>query len=294
MKKYLIILGLILTCSIQSQVVNTSVYFAPTSAEAPPAGEYCDEYQAVYDAMTTKPSEAHATAQNTFVEAAISHGYWDNFDVFYFFGQDSNSASEALINWKNPGTYNATLHTNPPAFTTLQGFASDGTSADRHVITNYNPYTDGVGYTQNNASFGAYFRVSQSINSAVIWATNDHYAILYPSNGGGDQYAYVNSQSGSSDGEAISTGLHVVARDVVDGYYGYRNGTALGSGSAQTSTGVPDGVFTLMKYLSGGSNYVNNQVSMFFAGSYLTATEVSNFFTDFETLMDALGTGVIP
>ena len=83
-------------------------------------GGYCPEYQAVYDAFTTKPSAALASLQDIMVRALIDCGAWALLDVFYNYAVHTNAAGEALINWKLPGTFDATAF-NAPTFTALEG-----------------------------------------------------------------------------------------------------------------------------------------------------------------------------
>ena len=61
---------------------------------------YCDNYQTVYDAFTTTPAKNYSGYWNTMVETIGT--YWDSLDVFYFFSAHTNTAGEALLDWKQP------------------------------------------------------------------------------------------------------------------------------------------------------------------------------------------------
>ena len=63
---------------------------------------YCDEYQAVYDAYTTKPSDAVAAIWNTCVETWVANGEWATKDVIYVYAAHTNDNGEALLDWKQP------------------------------------------------------------------------------------------------------------------------------------------------------------------------------------------------
>ena len=63
---------------------------------------YCDEYQAVYDAYTTKPSDAVATIWNTCVETWVDNGEWATKDVIQVNAAHTNTDGEALLDWKQP------------------------------------------------------------------------------------------------------------------------------------------------------------------------------------------------
>ena len=63
---------------------------------------YCDEYQAVYDAYTVKPSDAVAAIDNTMVSGLVSDGAWAKLDVVWVYASHTNGAGEALLDWKQP------------------------------------------------------------------------------------------------------------------------------------------------------------------------------------------------
>jgi hypothetical protein len=113
---------------------------------------YEDEYQAILDRATTLgyalPSDAVKLKQNTLLTSLKSTGVWSKLDVFYVFAQDGGSAFGTL-NWKNPNANQSTL-VNSPIFVSNGGFTGNGTSS--YIDTNFNPSTQGVQYTQNNAS----------------------------------------------------------------------------------------------------------------------------------------------
>ncbi len=113
---------------------------------------YETEYAAVLDRATalgySLPSESVRTKQNTLLASLKSTGVWAKLDVFYVFAQDGG-ADFGTLNWKNPNANQSTL-LNAPTFVSNGGFTGNGTSS--YIDTNFNPVTQGVQYTQNNAS----------------------------------------------------------------------------------------------------------------------------------------------
>jgi len=113
---------------------------------------YEDEYQAILDRATilgyTLPSDAVKLKQNTLLTSLKSTGVWAKLDVFYVFAQDGGSAFGTL-NWKNPNANQSTL-VNSPTFVSNGGLMGNGTSS--YIDTNFNPSTQAVQYTLNNAS----------------------------------------------------------------------------------------------------------------------------------------------
>lgn len=96
----------------------------------------------------TLPSIDQQVKQNTFLVTLKSIGVWDKLDVLYVFAQDG-SAEFATLNWKNPNA-NQAIITSAPTFVVNGGFQGNGTSS--YIDTNFNPATQGVQYTLNNAS----------------------------------------------------------------------------------------------------------------------------------------------
>lgn len=118
-------------------------------------GESFDaDYQAILDKAAspgfgyTLPSASVQAKQNALLVSMKANGVWAKLDVFYVFAQDG-SAEFATLNWKNPAANQANI-TSSPTFTSNQGFTGNGTSS--YIDTNFNPATQGVQYTQNNAS----------------------------------------------------------------------------------------------------------------------------------------------
>jgi hypothetical protein len=108
------------------------------------------DYQAVLDYATTQgytlPSAGQQTLQNQLVVDLKAGGIWSKLDTFAVFATDGNR-DFALIDWIRLTQYTAV---NSPTFTTNIGFAGNGTSA--YIDTNFNPSTQGVNYTLNDAS----------------------------------------------------------------------------------------------------------------------------------------------
>jgi hypothetical protein len=113
-------------------------------------GGFDADYQAVLDYATTQgytlPSASQQLLQNQLVVDLKDGGIWSKLDTFGVFATDGDS-DFALIDWIRLSDYTAV---NSPTFTTDEGFTGNGTSA--YIDTNFNPTTQGVNYTLNNAS----------------------------------------------------------------------------------------------------------------------------------------------
>jgi hypothetical protein len=110
------------------------------------------DYQAVLNRATALgyalPSDSVKVKQNTLLTSMKADGVWAKLDVFYVFAQDGGS-DFGTLNWKNPNANQSTL-VNAPTFVSNGGFQGNGTSS--YIDTNFNPATQGVQYTLNNAS----------------------------------------------------------------------------------------------------------------------------------------------
>ena len=130
------------------------------------APAYETEYQAILDRATTLgytlPSTGQRTKQNTLLAALKTAGIWTKLDIFYLFCNDG-SKEFATLNWKAPSSYQITL-VNSPIFSSNQGIAGDAVSA--YMDLGFNCSTNGVQYTQNNASRFAW--VYSAVASAPI------------------------------------------------------------------------------------------------------------------------------
>ncbi|QMP84778.1 putative YapH protein [Flavobacterium phage vB_FspP_elemoA_13-1B] len=118
--------------------------------------KYDSDYQAVLNYATTQgytlPSASQQIIQNQLVIDLKAGGVWNKLDVLYIFANDGGG-DFGTLNWKSPLANQATL-INTPTFTTNEGFMGNGTSS--YIDTNFNPATQGVNYTLDNASRYAY------------------------------------------------------------------------------------------------------------------------------------------
>jgi len=101
---------------------------------------------AIFAAFTTPPVAARQELINRFVVSLKAAGVWSLLDVLYVFAAHDSQA--ALINWKNPGTFNGTAN-GTLTFTTDRGFTGDGSTG--FIDTGFNPTTSGGNLTLNSA-----------------------------------------------------------------------------------------------------------------------------------------------
>jgi hypothetical protein len=114
------------------------------------SADFDPDYQEVLDLGTflgyDLPSSGQQILQNQLMLAAKASGAYQKSDVFGIFANDG-SPEFGLIDWKRKSTMTAV---NSPSFTSNQGFTGNGSTS--YIDTNYNPFTNGVNHTLNDAS----------------------------------------------------------------------------------------------------------------------------------------------
>jgi hypothetical protein len=251
---------------------------------------YCTEYQRVYDYLTNKPNAAYAERQNNLVKTLVDASLWSGkFDLFYLFAQTNNDASEAQVNWINPGTFNCS-NISDTAFTSLEGFKGDG--VDDYLNTNYNPSTEATHYTLNAASFGLYLMTDEAAgNYVAMGATAGNDAILLRPRITNSAYIHMNSSTAKYDNTVEDTlGLFAVVRTGANDVAVYKDASLIMSYANYTSTAVPNDDMQILAY-SGGlrSTY---KVAMAFVGGSLTMNDVSILTNEVENYMNINGKGI--
>ena len=235
-----------------------------------------EEYMTVYNAMTNKPSSSVATAQNTFVKALVDGSVWTKMDVLYLFAQENNNAGEALINWKNPGTYNATLSgTSVPTFASLEGFTGQG--GNSIITTGWIPSSHASNYTLNSASIGAYLRIDQSNTIQVFSAAGDYSSYLVPRNGTSATAKLNCTNTQDFATVADSLGLFTISREDSSYVDIFKRGSFVNDLTC-ASAGLPTAELTFI-----GSS--TNQISFGFAGSKFSEAEVTIIYNAIQAYM---------
>jgi hypothetical protein len=254
---------------------------------------YTAQYQAVYDSLTSKPSEVSADAQNTMVSTLITAGLWSLHPAFWFFAQDSNSGSEALPNWISPGTNDCTLHgdVTGPTFIAKEGLT--GVPADNaYIHTHFNPSTDGGGITSQDSLIMWFFlRVNDPGTSGHGVFVTRRVSLTYS---GGVLYYSVNT--GLQDSQAsqnMAVGLNAVGRRDSANHFAYVSNTKYSA--AEVSTGeVNADIWLLARNQGGPLNESQAQIAAagVCSGS-VTDEELNTIEAAVEACLDANGKGVL-
>lgn len=244
------------------------------------------DYQAILDYATTQgwtlPSSGMQTKGNQLVLNLKTYGIWSKTDVLYIYYTDGD-VNFAGINWKAPGTF-TTSRVNSPVFATNEGFKSNGTSS--YLNTTFNCATNGVNYTQDNASQFLWIHStgsSGSVASTVVCglsANNGNNFFLF--NGNGQR---VNMGTAGNTADMINftgTGFKINNRTSSNDLVAYNNTTQTITTAASQSVNSSNS--TVLRRSTGGYNTIDSVVAVYGLGASL-ATESIDFYNSLNTYM---------
>jgi hypothetical protein len=242
---------------------------------------YDADARALFAQMTVPPSNTRRALINTAILGLKSSGVWDNLDVLYVLAAHDSQA--ALLNWKSPGNFTA-IAVNSPTFTIDKGYTGDGSTS--RLRTQYTPSTNGVKFTQNDASVWAWSLTdgqgaSRDIGNAsgvqstfVIRSALDQISII------------VNDGTGSAQSNSTATGLIGASRVSSTVKRAWRNGAQIGTDASVTSTGVPSSE----QWICGANStaFSSRQFALAAWGASLTGKE-SAFYTTMLAYLQGVG-----
>lgn len=207
----------------------------------------------------TIPSISQRKKQDNVYRRLVDNGIMRLLDIFYLFATDGDS-DFATLQWKNPDLYQASK-VNNISFVKNRGFLGDNVST--HLLTNYNASTNGVNYTLNSASRGAYIYTNTNGLIDGLAAAN---------NGNRFSNALTNvfrinqgTNNASASVNLRGIGYAAINRSDSTNLQGYKN--QIRSSVTATSTSV---VSATQSILRSNTNYSDNGISMYYMGASLT------------------------
>lgn len=244
------------------------------------AGGYDADAQAVIDAYTSTPDSPHQDAINALVVALKSAGIWSKLDVLYIHATSEETG--ALVNWINPGTYDATNH--GATFTADSGFTGDGSSA--YIDTGWKP--DGLGnYTIYDASLFAWNLVTTTTGG---FASIRNGSVIIPRwLGGANTRMYMNvlssaAQFGDTDNAAFYHGV----RESDDVLRTYKNGSLQVSNTGTVTEALPS-IDSLQGLREGSGTFSDGEIAVLGAGAGMDATEAAALHSALSTYLTTVG-----
>ncbi len=243
-----------------------------------------------FAAMSVQPDSTRKTYYNNYIKALKNAGVWAKLDVISLYA--AHDAQAALLNLKNPGTFDATLvdPTTDVTFTVDRGFTTNGT--DNYVDTNFNPSTAGGAFTQNAACFGIRcLSTGQFSVTPCGWFDGTDGVSLNPRNTSDDPQFRINQASASAQSTTLSTAAAFLLanRSASNATQLYRNGAAVtvNTNPNQTSTALNNNNLYIGRLSAAG--FAAIQCASTYLGGSLDATENSALYTADLTYMQAVG-----
>ena len=252
------------------------------------AASYSAEYQAVYNAYTTKPASDTAAFQNTLASELVAAGVWAEADVIYVTA--NGNITNALLNWFAPTGDDNLTNTTATPFTKYEGFTG-ASATEEYMSTNFNPSTEGVKYTLDDCAISVYTRIDiDALECAIGVYDATNYITLYPRYNNEIATRINSTETSVVKTVASSLGLSTVARTSSSSLSLFRGSTNLGAGT-QNSGARPNGIIDLFRRAE-FTHHSNNQISFVFIGGSLSEAQVASMNTAVEKYMDAIGKGV--
>ena len=267
---------------------STAVSFTTAAAPA-----YDADAQAFFDAMGTAPNDAVKTAVDTLITNLKSDGIWAKLDALWPLNMPT--LADSLLNMKDP-TGTAATAVNSPTHTPYVGIAGDGSTS--YINTNFAPSTNGVNYTQNDASMGVWvyngtdtanaFKVNMGTTSnpfercALInaWAATNQMRIGLNNSG----QVYTNTH-------ALTTrlGLTSLDRSLSTEIKTYRDGVLYDT-LTNSSNGLPSVSLFIGGVNASGSlsSSVNNGHACAYVGASLGSTKQAALYSRLSTFRTAM------
>jgi len=247
---------------------------------------YDADAQALFARMTTQPNATRKGIINDLILGLKADGNWTQLDVLVILAAHTSQA--ALLDWKNLQDGAEVL---APAFVADRGYTSDG--ATSYINTQFNPSTDAVLFTQNDASCGIYSRTDSTI--LVMLALTDatsNGTLINPRNSGNNFSRRLNSDTFKVSANATSLGFFSINRTVNNLYDGLINGVSQGTQADISQALLNDNYYFLCwnKIGTGANAFSNKQGAMYFFGS--GSLNHLTFYNRIQTYMTAIGAQV--
>lgn len=240
---------------------------------------YSAEALAIFAAFTTPPSTARKALIDACVVSLKTAGVWSKLDALYMFAAADSQA--ALINWKNPGTYNATA-VNSPTFTADHGFTGAST---KYIDSNFNASTAvGSLYTRNSACLFGWSLTAAQSDGGLVGLSGAQAQNIYPRYTDNSCFIDVNDVSSVTVAVATGAGMTLGSRTASNAVSGYRDGSSIGS-SANASAALKN--FDML-FLQDQSTYYTGVIACGGCGAGLVAGEVLAHYNALHTYLQTV------
>jgi hypothetical protein len=256
---------------------------------------YEPEAVTLFAAMATDPGATRKGLYNDLILGLKNDGLWTKIDVLYVFA--AHEAATALLNIKQPGTFNATVAGATSTHTVDKGytFTSFG-----HLTSNYNPATAGGAWTLDSAHMYGYVNqtTDETANLMPIVGTSTTASTgtwLHHRDGSSRIAARINSATTSwgtgTDHVATRIGGSAATRTAAGATGHYRDGVSVATDN-DASSAIQSETIWVGRYIN-NYNY-NDRIAAVSMGGGLNATDALNLHTRIHTFLAAINAAMVP
>lgn len=200
-------------------------------------------------AISEQPDAARQAAMNEFIFLLKDCGAWQLSDIVQIY--EAHTQQAALLNWKNPGTFNASL-VGAPSFIVDGGIETFTTG--NYISTGFNPSTAGGQFSQNSASFMFSIIGNGVVSSASLAGFHDGSKGVTVAPCTGTQISTrINEASAVLNTNTFPDGLFALDRSASNATRVLREGATLATGSA-ASAAIANGALRIGS-ISGTSSH---------------------------------------
>lgn len=228
----------------------------------------------------TLPRKEHI---NTCITRLKSNNLWSGIDVLQLYAVETTQG--ALINVRQPGTYNGSL-VDAPTFTADRGYTTDGSNDAINT-----GFINQGNYTQDSASWSLWSLTSgQLATGSGSGSSGNPFGFLNPRNASDviryciNNIAIVSSSSANTDG----TGFYSVVRTASNLTTVYKNGVSFGT-DATASSGEPDTNNYHVGYNIAAASFTARQFACAVLGAGRTAAQELALYNILRAYMTAVG-----
>lgn len=225
---------------------------------------------ALYNAMTTKPTEARSAIIMALMTKLIETTIWSKLDVLYLMA--AANAQAALLNWKAPGTFTLAAVGGGATFTTDKGLQGNGSSTANS--TPYNPTTNGVNFKQDDAGIWVWTNLNQTDSQPACGRVATLGYHLTPKSGSGNMGGRLNDNDTTGRANSNGKGFFGITRPTAGVKRYWNQAGQIGADISVASTGVS----TVNSWAAGGAanaSWEDNQTAFYALSSGLAGLETT-------------------
>jgi hypothetical protein len=279
---------------------TSTVGSLPSSAATSPTvtwtGAAFDSATTAWEAAVIVNGGTVSGGRKTLVDNLIvglkADGVWTKLDRLWILAaENTQSALTDLVATDLASAVNA------PGFITDRGYTGNGSSSC--IDTTYNPVTQGINYTLNSASLGAWTVTANtnSVSARAIGLCENTFSSDADMISGGNAQNFYFLMNDTSFGATVDgntgVGCYLGSRLSSANYSKYLNGVAsTATPYSVTSVSVPNQTFYLLarnRVGVGAEAFSNEQLGAAYFGGGLSGTDATNLYNRLRTYMTVVG-----